>query len=430
MTVTKAQLHKLVLENEDELLGLCSDLIKIKNQSPIDDQLPAMEFVRTWLAGRGVASEYVGPDPEYPCLVATIGGVPGGDVSGDGAKTDGFRVVLNGHVDVVPVGDLAGWEYDPFCGTVADGKVYGRGASDMKCGLAVLMLIMGLLNESGADLKGDARLHVVCDEEIAGKGTRWLCENGYAEGANAVIIGEPTGHETIEIGQKGILHITFTAAGVPGHGSTGNYKGENAILKLARLMPLIPQLTCISGHFKPEQERALANSRVIAERKIPVPGAANVIDHLSANIGLVQGGTKVNMVPDRASCVVDVRLPCGADHDEIVAAVDEIVAESGVEGVTVDYDWISEGNYTDDDSLLVTSFKKNIELVWGGECLPAYQWASSDAMHYRLIGCPTIQFGPANNAGIHGYNEDVDVEDVVHAAEVYMLSLCEMLGIE
>ena len=418
MSVTKQQLHQMVLDNKSELLDLCSKLIQIKNQSPIDDQHPAMEFVANWLAEKGIKSEVLGPNLDYPILQAKLG---------DG---DGFQVVLNGHVDVVPVGDPNGWEFNPFCGTVTDTKILGRGTSDMKCGLATLMFTVGLLSTAGAEFDGNIRFHIVCDEEIAGIGTTWLCENGYADGANAVIIGEPTGHDTIEIGQKGILRLTLVATGVPGHGSTGNYKGENAIEKLAKVLPYVQQLTKVAGHFKPEQARAVANSKTIAERTIPVPGVGNVIDHVSTNIGVIEGGTRANVVPDHASALIDCRLPCGADHDEIVATVDALIAESGVKGVTAEYNWISEGNYTDDTCLLVTSYKKNIEQVWNEECLPAYQWASSDAQHYRDLGCPTIQFGPANNAGIHGYNEDVDVEDVIHAAEIHMLSLCDMLGIE
>lgn len=420
MAVTRDQLHQLVLDRQDELIGLACDLIKIKNQSPVDDQLPAVAFVRDWLAARGISSELAGDNSQYPCLLASVGRTDG----------TGFRVVFNGHVDVVPAGERSGWSFDPFGGQVRDGKILGRGASDMKCGLAVLLFTMGLVRESGVELPGDIRLHMVCDEEIAGKGTRWLCQNGYADGADAVVIGEPTGHDTIEIGQKGILHLTLEAHGTPGHGSTGNYKGDNAILKLARVLPNVVDLIQVPGNFGPDQQRAVRNSRTIAERTIDAPGVGNVIDHVAANVGLISGGTKINMVPDHAQAMVDVRLPYGTDHDEVVRAVDALIAKSGVVGVEARYEWIAEGNYTDDTSILVESFKRNIEEVWGEECLPAYQWASSDAKHYRDLGCPTIQFGPANNEGIHGYDEDVDVADVVHAAEIYMLSVCDMMGVE
>ena len=236
--VTKEELHKKVLDHKEELVSLCQDLIRIKNQSPLDPQEPAVDFVRRYLASHGIDSQrlvaYAGED--YPVIYARIG------------SDEGFHVVLNGHVDVVPVGNLSGWDFDPFGAEVFDGKIHGRGASDMKCGLAVLLFSMALLNESGANLKGDIRLHVATDEEIAGTGTKWFCDHGYADGADAVMVGEPTGHDTIEIGQKGILHLTLTAHGTPGHGSTGNYKGDNAITKLARVILHIDELTSVPGH--------------------------------------------------------------------------------------------------------------------------------------------------------------------------------------
>lgn len=419
MAPTKKSLHQAVLDQQDELLELCRDLIRIKNQSPIDSQAPAIAFVRDYLAQAGIETEEIVGDggEDYPVVYAQMG------------DPTGFRVVLNGHVDVVPVGQLSGWDFDPFGAEMHDGKIFGRGASDMKCGLAVLLFTMKMLKQSGAELKGDIRLHMVCDEEIAGSGTKWFCENGYADGADAVMVGEPTGHETIEIGQKGILHVTLTAHGVPGHGSTNNYKGDNAIVKLARVLVNIDQIISVPGHFLPEHERAVRNSRIVAEQTIPAEGVGNVVDHISCNVGLIEGGSKINQVPDLATAHIDVRLPYGTDHDEVVAAVERVIAESGVTGVEATYEWIAEGNVTSDTCTLVTSLKKNIEDVWGEECLPAYQWASSDAANYRLLGCPTIQFGPCNNDGIHGYNEDVDVIDVVHAAEIYMLTLCDMLGV-
>ncbi|WP_368285780.1 M20 family metallopeptidase [Enorma massiliensis] len=419
MAPTKESLHQAVLDQQDELLELCRDLIRIKNQSPIDSQAPAIAFVRDYLAQAGIETEEIVGDggEDYPVVYAQMG------------DPTGFRVVLNGHVDVVPVGQLSGWDFDPFGAEMHDGKIFGRGASDMKCGLAVLLFTLKMLKQSGAELKGDIRLHMVCDEEIAGSGTKWFCENGYADGADAVMVGEPTGHETIEIGQKGILHVTLTAHGVPGHGSTNNYKGDNAIVKLARVLVNIDQIISVPGHFLPEHERAVRNSRIVAEQTIPAEGVGNVVDHISCNVGLIEGGSKINQVPDLATAHIDVRLPYGTDHDEVVAAVERVIAESGVTGVEATYEWIAEGNVTSDTCTLVTSLKKNIEDVWGEECLPAYQWASSDAANYRLLGCPTIQFGPCNNDGIHGYNEDVDVIDVVHAAEIYMLTLCDMLGV-
>ena len=102
----------------------------------------------------------------------------------------------------------------------------------------------------------------------------------------------------------------------------------------------------------------------------------------------------------------------------------------GVEGVTYELQWKSEGNYTEEDEAIVQTVKRNAEAVWNMEVIPAYQWASSDARDYRRVGIPTIQYGPSNTAGIHSYNENVDIQDVVNAGQIYVLSLCDLLGVQ
>ena len=143
---------------------------------------------------------------------------------------EGFSIILNGHLDVVPAGDRSQWDFDPFAGTVTDTQILGRGTSDMKAGVAGLLFAMKLLKESGAELKGNIRLHLVSDEESGGEfGSRWLCDHGYAEGANACLIAEPTSANDIEIGQKGGLTVILKATGKSAHGSLGGIKGDNAI---------------------------------------------------------------------------------------------------------------------------------------------------------------------------------------------------------
>lgn len=416
---TREQLHQMAQEKSGELVQLVSELIQIPSENPTGSQRPVVDFVENYLKAVGIPYEETGNNPEFPCIVAKLG------------SDEGFSVILNGHLDVVPAGDRSQWSFDPFCGTVTDKQILGRGTSDMKAGVAGLLFAMKILKESGADLKGNVRLHLVSDEESGGEyGSTWLCEHGYAEKADACLIAEPTSSNDIEIGQKGGLHIVLKAAGKSAHGSLGGFKGDNAILKMAKVLDQMPRLTTIEGHFKESQRHALENSIRSTEEKVGEPGSGEVIRHVSANVGLISGGTRPNMVPDYCEAIVDVRLPIGVDHREIVDMLDSIIAECGVEGITYDLHWKSEGNYTDEDAVIVQTVKKNAEAVWGVEVIPAYQWASSDARAYRAQGIPTIQYGPANTEGIHSYNENVDIEDVVNAGQIYVLSLCDMLGVE
>ena len=225
------------------------------------------------------------------------------------------------------------------------------------------------------------------------------------------------------------MHMKLIAHGIPAHGSLGNYKGDNAIMKMGRLLQHVNELTAVPGHYAPEQKQALENSRLICERANS-NGSADAIDHLTCNPGIIQGGNKINMVPDTCECLCDCRLPIGIRHEDIEEAVKKMIANSGETGIEYELDYHSEANFTDYDAPIVRMVHKNAEAIWGRTVLPAYQWASSDAKYYRDLGIQTIQYGPANCEGIHGYNEDVDIEDVIHAAEIYMLSFCELLDVE
>lgn len=415
----RSTLRTAAVDRRQELLELASALIRIPSENPTGEQKTIINFIKDYLSKAGIHSEIVAANPDFPCLVAEFG-------SGEGPC-----IVLNGHADVVPAGSRSGWKYDPFCGTITDTKILGRGASDMKSGLAGALFAMKLFAESGVPMRGSLRLHVVSDEESGGQyGTSWLCAKGYAEGASACLVAEPTSWSTIEIGQKGILHVKLRALGKPAHGSLGNFAGDNAILKLARVLIHINDLLNVSGKFAPEQATALKNSKIIAKQEIGVPGVEEVIDHLTANVGLISGGTKINMVPDTCEAQIDLRLPIGVVREEVEAAVWQLIRSSGVTGVEPEFEWAAEPNFTDDRSDIVKVFKKNAEEVWKKEVLPAYQWASSDAKYYRELGIPTIQYGPSNTEGIHSYNEDVDCEDVAHAGEIYVMSLCDWLGLE
>ena len=415
----KENLISMVEDRKAELIDLVSRLIRINSENPTGIQREVVDFVEKYLEKAGIAYEETGENPDYPCVVARMG------------SEDGYSLIFNGHVDVVPAGDRGLWDFDPFCGTVTDSQILGRGTSDMKAGVAGVLFAMALLKESNVCLKGNIRLHIVSDEESGGEyGSAWLCEHGYAKGANGCLVAEPTSMATIEIGQKGGMLLTIRAHGKAAHGSLGNYKGENAILKMAKVLPLVEKLTRISGHFSDRQLKPLADSKMIAEDKNEIPGLGSVIDHVTTNIGLIQGGTRHNMVPDCCEAVVDCRLPIGVSQDEIAACVEEIRRESGVDGVDFELNYRSEPNFTDHEDPLVLAVKKNVEVFLGTQVVPAYQWASSDARDYRRQGIPTIQFGPSNTVGIHSYNETVEIEDVVTAAKAYVAAVCDLMGIE
>lgn len=418
MSITKTEIMEQASRRSSELIELTSQLIRINSENPTGSQRSVIDFVKQYLEDSGIAATEIAANDEFPCILAKIG------------SDEGYSIILNGHVDVVPAGDLSKWEFDPFGGEVTEKRILGRGTSDMKAGVAGILFAMRLLNESGAELTGNVRLHIVSDEESGGQyGTKWLLAEGHADGADACIVAEPTSNYTIEIGQKGSNELILKAHGTPAHGSLGNYKGDNAILKLGKVLSHIGELHEIQGKFPQEEAQALKNSRLIAADKLETPGIENVIDHVTASVGLISGGTKLNVVPDYCEARVDIRLPIGADEAEVEAKIQSIIAQSGALDVEYEITWKATGNYTPINAPIVQTVKKHAEALWHIDVLPAYQWASSDARYYREMGIQTIQYGPSNTEGIHSYNETVDIEDVLNASQIYLMSLCDLLGV-
>lgn len=418
----KNKLFSIAKNEEGELLKLCSSLIRAKSVNPGGDIFSAIKVIKDFFDKGGIYYELIEKgSKEFPVIIARLG------------KNKDRKIFLNGHCDVVPVGNSEGWKFDPFSGDIVDGKMLGRGTSDMKCGLAGLMFMMKILKQSGAKLDGEIEFHIVSDEETGGAfGTKWLYENGYFESGEACIIAEPTSKNDCEVGQKGNVTFKFKVKGIPAHGSVGNYIGDNAILKSLKLIDELFSLREIKGRFTEKQLPVVDASKKKAYEVFNIDGVDNVIDHVTVNVGTIDGGTKSNVVPDYCETVVDTRLPIGIKIEEVIVKVDSIVEKlksEGINGIEYEYTWSAEGNYTDTDTPLVKAVVENAYEVWHEETVPAYQWASSDARYYRLKGIPTIQYGPANTEGIHSYNETVDVVDIVNSFYVYIGMMVDLLNI-
>ena len=417
-TMDNKRLKELVEERKEELLDLCCRMIQIPSVNPPGEVEEIVRFICDYLEKHGISWEIIRPTPDTPNIVAKMG------------NPEGRVLVLNGHCDVVPPGNPDKWDFDPFCGEIRDGKILGRGTSDMKTGLGGLLFVMGILSDEKVDLGGQIVLTVVPDEEVSGAwGSKWLVESGTVKG-DACLIAEPTGYFNCEIGQKGSCWIKLSVSGTPAHGSLSPFVGDNAIVKLMRVLERMEKIRDIVPRYDEETARVMEESRAMAERLLEAKGARHVLNHCTVNIGKINGGTKVNMVPDHAEAEVDIRIPLGVTTAMVEDAVDLIIREAGADGVTYDFGWKSEPNSTPQNAQIVEAVARNVEDVWKEPLNRTYQWASSDARFFRYAGIPTLQYGPANLEGVHAYNETGDVQDVVNAAKVYIGAITDYLGQE
>lgn len=411
----KKNIWKEIDKRKKELIDLCCELVKIPTENPPGEMETITNFICTYFNEHGVENKVYRPKPNKPNIVAEYG------------KDNGKKLIFNGHADVVPAGDLSKWDFNPYCGDVKDGKILGRGTSDMKAGLGSAIFVMCLLAELNIPLDGKLFLTIVPDEEISGElGTKWIVENGIVSG-DACVVAEPTGYDNCEVGQKGTLWVKFKAEGVSAHGSLSPYVGDNAIVKLIKVLDEIKCLTGLHGEYEGEVEKVIKESKIVAKESLNKIGVENIIDHVTVNIGRINGGTKTNMVPDTAEADVDIRIPLGVSTQIVIDAIDKIINGLPFEGITYTYSWRSEPNNVSINSDIVKAVKRNAKDVLGIDISATYQWASSDARYFRYAGIPTIQYGPANTEGIHSYNETVDIKDVINSAKIYAGIIVDML---
>lgn len=410
----KSRLLSEVKSKSSEIIGLASDLIKIPSENPPGNVDKITEFLVKYLRDMSVDVQLVEGVKGKPNLICQTG-------STQGSRT----LLLNGHTDVVPAGSREGWRSDPFCGEVKDGYIHGRGASDMKAGVAGIVFAFGLLHREQKELKGLLKLQLVPDEETGGVyGTKWLADSGYSD-STAAIVAEPTGLDTIDVGQKGIFWLRVEIQGTPAHGSLGPYVGENAILKAATLVKKLQSITKIPARPPADIRQVVVSSKRVIEQLIGKKGIGRILQTPTLNVGLINGGTKVNMVPDRCTIDLDVRLPIGLDAEKVLRKA-RAVASKHDGTVTVINE--SPPNYTSPNEEIVKMLVTNVREITTRKPTIFVQWATSDARFLRAKGIPTAHYGPAHLEGIHGFNEKVRADHVVAATKAYVATALDYLG--
>lgn len=414
--MTNNKIWDIIESKKDELIKFSCDAIAIPSENPPCDVEDIVKFLCDFLEKYGITYEIVRPIPERPNILAHFG------------KKGGKTVVFNGHCDVVPAGDRSKWHFDPYSGEIKDGRILGRGTSDMKCGLTASLFAIAMLAEQEVELSGDILYTIVPDEETGGyHGTQWLFEHGYIKG-DWGIVPEPTGYDNIEIGQKANCGVHITISGTSAHGSLSPYVGDSAVEKMMSLLPKFKELREIKGEYNGEIAEIMDISKRVIVDVQKAKGVENCMDHVTVNFGVINGGTKYNMVADNCEADLDIRIPIGVKFETVTQKIDEIVKSSNIQGVKIEYRGGKQGNYVLASDPIVQSATKCAKELMNIDLITAYQWASSDTRYFREAGISTIQYGPSNSEGIHTYNETVNVQDVINASKMYAGIILDLIG--
>jgi len=414
-------LLKIIEARREELVELARALIRFPTINPPGEAYqPCAEFIGRRLSDRGFAVTYVraagtpGDTERYPRINVI-------------ARRDGSAagpcVHFNGHIDVVQTG--AGWTMDPFAALIRDGKIYGRGACDMKGGLAASIIAVEALIDSGAKLPGALEISGTVDEESGGYGgVHYLAQRGWFSPPRVdhVIIPEPLNVDRVCIGHRGVWWAEIETHGRMAHGSMP-FLGDCAVRHM--------------NAFIDRLERDLYPK--LAARRTDMPVVPSGARHSTMNINSIHGGQAQSSgfpapcVPDSCRLVIDRRLLIEENMDsvkaEVRALLEQLVAERA--GFAYELRDIFEVQPTmaDRDGPVARSTAAAIQRVMGREAEFVCSPGTYDQKHIDRIGKlrDCIAYGPGILDLAHQPDEYVLIDDMVNSAKVMALSAHALL---
>ncbi len=421
MTDFQKVLDKYIDEHAEEAISYLQKLIQ--QPSVQTNERGVQEIVIKKLNDLGLEVDVWDPDynelAKSPYFVAsrdTYAGSPNvvGVLKGEGG---GKSIIYNGHIDVVPEGDRTKWTHDPFSGKIENGKMYGRGTTDMKGGNVALLLAIEAVINSGIKLKGDVIFHSVIEEESGGVGTLATLLRGYT--ADAAIIPEPTNMKLF-IKQQGSMWFRVTVEGVAAHAGT-RYEGVSAIEQAIKI------------------HNGILALEKIRNDKVDDPLYANIPIPIPINIGTIKGGSWPSSVPDLVT--IEGRMGVGP-HESIDAVKQELVDH--VASLCKADDWLKDHpakieffgaqwvpNAVAIDHPFAELMKKNFQTTYGRELtIQASPWGTDAGLLGNAGNIPALVIGPGETKVAHFPNEFIDLGEVIKAAKLFALTLTSWCGVD
>jgi len=358
---------------------LTRTLIRMDTINPPGNEEPAARYLGELLAGAGLNVSYPRLGENSTGLIAAIPG-----------KASQLPLVFTGHLDTVPIGD-APWDSPPHGAEIKNGRLMGRGASDMKSGVAA-MVVTALHLAQEPEGEGGVVFVFTAGEETGSEGALQMKEGGsLPREAGAVVVAEPSGNIPL-LGHKGALWLECTAKGKSAHGSMPDL-GDNAIYKAARAAASLEDFFS-SADVHPQQGKP------------------------TVNVGTFVGGSKINMVPDSARFRVDLRSVPGVEHAALFEDVKVHLGPDIEVECLLDLPGISTAS-SDPWIMRVFDIMARIK---GSRPEPGYVNYFTDAsvLTPALNNPPTLILGPGEPSQAHQTNEYCVVKKIDRAVEFYL----------
>jgi succinyl-diaminopimelate desuccinylase len=374
---------------KDEAVSLLQGILQADTTNPPGNELEAAQVLDDFFRAHGLETEIEEFSSGRANLLARL----------PGEGQDRLSLMLCGHMDVVPAGGAAAWDADPFAAELRDGKIYGRGASDMKSGLAAIAVALANLKQEGTTLPGDVLFAATADEEVDCRGARRFVERGVLEGVGAVVIAEPTRGDVIPA-HKGALWVEITTRGKSAHGSAPE-AGINAIEHMHHILGKLLQ----NFQFEVDLDPALGAPTLSVDR--------------------IDGGVAVNVVPDECRLHIDIRTVPAQDHGGILQDIEHCIDSLR--------DNLPELNYEIEvmQERLAVNTPKDERIVQAAEGLREEMYDSpssrAGASYYTDASVlvesypdlAVVLYGPGDDRLAHQPNECVDVDSFARSIGFY-----------
>jgi acetylornithine deacetylase len=392
-----------VEESRDQLLELLDALVACR--TVLGNEEPAQAVVEEWLRSCGFAVERVVPDPDA-ALADPYAGYPYLSYEGRSSVAARLRgagggrsMHLTGHVDVVPVERTDLWESDPWQASVRDARVWGRGAGDMKGGLAAYLVAARTVAELCDGRRGDLLFSSVIEEECGGNGMWSVLEAGYD--GDAVLLGEPSGLR-LGYAATGVVWARISARGQAGHAMLGG--GEGPFDFLCRAVAALRKV------------EAAINEPVVD----PIFAAVRERPY-GMTVGRIEGGVWTASTPYELSAFIRFGFGRDLEPDDVQTRMREAV-EGATDRVEIRFEGFrARAHAHPTTGPLVDAVSAAHASVLGAEPQPLAQTGTHDG---RYVEGPCLAYGPSAG-NLHGTDEWVDVDTLVQTATVVALATAE-----
>lgn len=374
--------------NETRAINFLQSLIEINTINPPGDEKYLAEFIKSYVERHGLTAFLKPVTKNRDNIIVTLSG-----------KKKNPSLIFSGHLDTVPIGNENKWNTNPFSGEVIDGKLYGRGACDMKGGVASLIQSMIIMKENGFVPEVDIIFVGTVGEEVDCVGAIEVMEEELIHNSGAIVIAEPSSNNVFSA-HKGVLWVELKVFGKTAHGSMPN-EGINAITHMTDLIKSLNDLPFLS------------------EIKHPL------LDYSTLNVAIINGGIKENVVPDICSMTIDIRTVPGIKNDIVVNQIQQelLRMEEENKGVQTElkviHDLIPLSNDKEDPfiemALNLNSNKENKKQKEKGA-----NYYTDASIFRKHLDVPIIIFGPGNEKMAHQPNEYLEIDKYFDAIKYYI----------